>query len=69
MECDCFTCMNYTKAYLHHLYRCNETLGYRMNTIHNLHYYQKLMSSLRKSILLVKLESFITSYYKQKNNL
>ncbi|KAG1716889.1 hypothetical protein ID866_302 [Astraeus odoratus] len=49
-ECDCYTCRNYSRAYLHHLDRCNEILGARLNTIHNLRYYQRLMSGLRKAI-------------------
>ncbi|PLO68968.1 tRNA guanosine(34) transglycosylase Tgt, partial [Klebsiella michiganensis] len=46
-ECDCYTCRNYSRAYLHHLDRCNEILGARLNTIHNLRYYQRLMAGLR----------------------
>jgi queuine tRNA-ribosyltransferase len=48
--CDCYTCRNYTRAYLRHLDRCNEILGSRLNTIHNLHYYIGLMRSLREAI-------------------
>ena len=43
----CYTCRNYTRAYLRHLDRCNEILGARLNTIHNLHFYLELMRSLR----------------------
>lgn len=49
-SCDCYTCQNYSRGYLHHLDRCKETLGLRLNTIHNLHYYQKVMSDLRNAI-------------------
>ncbi|PTB87783.1 tRNA guanosine(34) transglycosylase Tgt, partial [Pseudidiomarina aestuarii] len=49
-ECDCYTCQNYSRAYLHHLDRSNEMLGGRLNTIHNLHYYQKVMRDLREAI-------------------
>ncbi len=49
-RCDCYTCRNYTKSYLHHLQRKNEILGARLNTIHNLHYYQDLMAQMRTSI-------------------
>nr|GME07406.1 tRNA guanosine(34) transglycosylase Tgt [Ipomoea batatas] len=49
-ECDCYTCRNYSRAYLHHLDRCNEILGARLNTIHNLRYYQRLMAGLRQAI-------------------
>lgn len=48
--CDCYTCRNYTRAYLHHLDRCNEILGSRLNTLHNLHYYQRLMARVRAAI-------------------
>ena len=48
--CDCYTCRNYSRAYLRHLDRCNEILGSRLNTIHNLHFYIGLMRSLRAAI-------------------
>ncbi|MFZ2542467.1 MAG: tRNA guanosine(34) transglycosylase Tgt [Gallionella sp.] len=49
-RCDCYTCRNFTRAYLHHLHRIGEILGARLNTIHNLYYYQQLMSEIRASI-------------------
>jgi len=49
-ECGCYTCRNYTRAYLRHLDRAGEILGSRLNTIHNLHFYQSLMSSIRGAI-------------------
>jgi len=48
--CDCYTCRHYSRAYLHHLDRCGEILGARLNTLHNLHYYQRLMARLRAAI-------------------
>jgi len=48
--CDCYTCRNYSRAYLRHLDRCNEILGSRLNTIHNLHFYIGLMRALRAAI-------------------
>jgi len=48
--CGCYGCRNFSRAYLHHLQRANEILGARLNTIHNLHYYQQLMKELRESI-------------------
>ena len=48
--CGCYTCRNFTRAYLHHLHRIGEILGARLNTIHNLHYYQDLMRGIRESI-------------------
>ncbi|SUH97946.1 queuine tRNA-ribosyltransferase; tRNA-guanine transglycosylase [Salmonella enterica subsp. enterica serovar Typhimurium] len=65
-ECDCYTCRNYSRAYLHHLDRCNEILGARLNTIHNLRYYQRLMAGLRKAIEEGKLESFVTEFYQRQ---
>ena len=49
-SCSCYTCENYSRAYLYHLSKCGEILGSRLNTLHNLHYYQKLMSEIRVSI-------------------
>src|SRR5262245_65347266 len=46
-ECTCYCCRQFTRAYLHHLQRSNEMLGARLNTLHNLHYYQELMAGLR----------------------
>jgi queuine tRNA-ribosyltransferase len=48
--CACYTCRNFTRAYLHHLQRVNEILGARLNTLHNLYYYQQLMHELREAI-------------------
>jgi queuine tRNA-ribosyltransferase len=49
-ECRCYTCRNFTRAYLYHLQKTNEILGARLNTLHNLHYYQELMRTLRSGI-------------------
>jgi queuine tRNA-ribosyltransferase len=48
--CSCYTCSNYSLAYLRHLEKCGEILGPRLATIHNLHYYQKLMENIRSAI-------------------
>jgi queuine tRNA-ribosyltransferase len=48
--CSCYTCGNFSRAYLHHLQRANEILGARLNTIHNLHYYLTLLAELRQAI-------------------
>ncbi len=48
--CDCYTCQNYSRAYLYHLDKCNEILGARLNTIHNLRFYQVLMKNIREKI-------------------
>jgi queuine tRNA-ribosyltransferase len=49
-NCDCYTCANYSRAYLRHLEKCGEMLGARLGTIHNLQYYQNLMAGLRTAI-------------------
>jgi len=49
-RCNCYTCSNYSRAYLHHLQKCKEILGSRLNTIHNLYYYQEVMRGLRGAI-------------------
>lgn len=62
-RCECYTCKNYSRAYLHHLDKTNEILGARLNTIHNLYYYQFLMQGLRSAIENHTLEDFITQFY------
>ncbi len=57
-HCQCYTCQNYSRAYLHHLDRCNEILGSRLNTIHNLHFYQSLMRRIREAIEAGSFEAF-----------
>ena len=49
-QCGCYGCRHFSRAYLHHLQKANEILGARLNTIHNLHYYQELMRELRSAI-------------------
>ena len=57
-QCACYTCRNFTRAYLHHLQRVNEILGARLNTLHNLHHYQTLMKDLRAAIADGRLAAF-----------
>jgi queuine tRNA-ribosyltransferase len=61
-ECDCYTCRHYTRAYLRHLDRCNEILGCRLNTIHNLAFYLRLMRSLRLAIAEGRVAAFATAF-------
>lgn len=61
--CSCYTCTHYSRAYLRHLNRCNEILGARLNTIHNLHYYQDLMRGLRDAIEAHQLDEFVRNFY------
>lgn len=56
-ECPCYTCRHYSRAYLHHLDKCHEILGARLNSLHNLAYYQTLMSRLRQAIEESRLET------------
>ena len=61
-SCACSTCQNYSRAYLHHLQRSNEILGARLNTLHNLHFYQSLMTAAREAIQEGKFEIFKNSF-------
>jgi len=64
--CGCYTCRNYSRAYLRHLDKCKEMLGSRLNTIHNLYYYLGLMQSLREAIEKKELALFIRQFYQQR---
>lgn len=57
-NCGCYTCQNFSRAYLHHLDKCKEMLGSQLNTIHNLYFYQQLMSGLRTAIEKGRLGAF-----------
>lgn len=62
-NCDCYTCKNYSRAYLHHLDKCKEILGSQLNTLHNLHFYQKVMQGLRDAIEQGRLDAFVEEFY------
>lgn len=64
--CRCHTCSNYSRAYLHHLDKCGEILGARLNTIHNLTYYLELMNDLRQAIDGQALDTWIDNFYLQQ---
>jgi queuine tRNA-ribosyltransferase len=64
--CTCYTCRNYSRAYLRHLDKCKEMLGSRLNTLHNLHYYLNLMQELRDAIEKNGLELFVKRFYQQR---
>jgi queuine tRNA-ribosyltransferase len=64
--CSCYTCRNYSRAYLHHLDKCNEILGSRLNTLHNLTYYQALMAGLRAAIEDQSLAAFRENFYHRR---
>ncbi len=65
-RCDCYTCRNYSRAYLRHLFRCNEILGARLNTIHNLYYYQRLMRNIRSAIAAGDFAGFRAEFYARR---
>ena len=62
-RCDCYTCKNFSRSYLHHLDKCGEMLGSQLNTIHNLRFYQNLMAELRGAIEAGTLSDFVTDFY------
>lgn len=62
-RCDCYTCKNFSRAYLHHLDKCNEMLGAQLNTIHNLHFYQNLMRDIRKALSEGTFDAFLSEFY------
>jgi queuine tRNA-ribosyltransferase len=66
--CNCYTCKNYSRAYLHHLSKTNEILGARLNTKHNLYYYQSLMKGLRLAIEEERLVEFTTDFYSKRES-
>jgi queuine tRNA-ribosyltransferase len=61
-QCRCYTCRNFSRAYLRHLDRCNEILGCRLNTIHNLHFYFELMRAIREAISAGTFGDFARAY-------
>ncbi|HTV98186.1 MAG TPA: tRNA guanosine(34) transglycosylase Tgt [Steroidobacteraceae bacterium] len=61
--CSCYTCSNYSRSYLRHLDRCGEILGSHLNTVHNLHFYQRLMSELRGAIEARRLDAYVAEFY------
>lgn len=66
-DCGCYTCRNFTRAYLHHLQRVNEILGARLNTIHNLYYYLQLAANLRRAIETATLGQFVQQFQQDRS--
>ncbi|MEE8552036.1 MAG: tRNA guanosine(34) transglycosylase Tgt [Desulfobacterales bacterium] len=64
--CKCYTCRNYSRAYLRHLYMAKELLAYRLNTIHNIHYYISLMKCMRRAICQGEFDGFRKDFYKKR---
>lgn len=68
-DCGCYTCQKFSRAYLHHLHKVGEILGSRLNTIHNLHYYQVLMAGMRIAIEGSTFEAFKIEFAKKRASL
>ncbi|UCB56250.1 MAG: tRNA guanosine(34) transglycosylase Tgt [Thiotrichales bacterium] len=67
-HCNCYTCRHYSRAYLRHLDKCGEILGSRLNTIHNLYYYQDLMRDIRAAIEAGRFDAFAEEFYAARND-
>lgn len=66
-KCSCETCKNYSRAYLRHLYKSRELLAYRLNTIHNLHYYLDLMKNIRNAVSNSEYKNFKKNFFEERN--
>jgi len=66
-DCDCYTCRNYSRAYLYHLDKCSEILGCHLNTVHNLRYYQCLMAGLREAVENDAIKRFVADFYAKRH--
>ena len=66
-SCTCYTCQNFSRAYLHHLHRCGEILGAQLNTIHNLHYYLQLMQEMRDAIDAERFSKFRERFHSDRS--
>jgi len=67
--CGCATCRTFSRGYLHHLQKINEILGARLNTLHNLHYYQTLMRELREAIAARGLSGYLDAFREARGSL
>jgi queuine tRNA-ribosyltransferase len=65
--CHCYTCRHYSRSYLRHLDKCGEILGSRLNTIHNLQYYQDLMRDIRAAIEATRFDAFAENFYAMRD--
>lgn len=65
-SCACYACQNFSRAYLHHLFRAGEILGARLNTIHNLYYYQWLMAQMRAAIEADRFADFVATFHAER---
>jgi queuine tRNA-ribosyltransferase len=67
-SCSCYTCQNFTRGYLHHLFRCGEILGGMLNTIHNLHFYQTIMAEMRSAIEAGQLSNWSAAFARHRSS-
>ena len=65
-SCNCYTCKNFSRAYLHHLYKIGEMLGSRLNTIHNLFFYRQMMVEIREAIQKKTFQSYKAKFLKER---
>ncbi len=66
-SCSCYTCTQFSRAYLHHLFRCGEILGGMLNTIHNLHFYQVIMAEMRAAIEAGTLDQWSAAFARDRS--
>jgi queuine tRNA-ribosyltransferase len=66
--CDCYTCRNYSRAYLRHLFMARELLAYRLNTLHNVYFFLNLMKQVREAIVKDEFDSFRENFYRNRKN-
>ncbi|MFO7738700.1 MAG: tRNA guanosine(34) transglycosylase Tgt, partial [Desulfatiglandaceae bacterium] len=64
--CQCYTCSHFSRGYLRHLFLAREILAYRLNTIHNLYYYSRLMSGIREALKKNKMAAFQQKFYENQ---
>lgn len=65
-DCDCYTCRNYSRAYLRHLYVSKELLSYRLNTLHNIHYFMDLMREIREAVAQGRFRKWQQSFHQRR---
>ncbi|MBX9866950.1 MAG: tRNA guanosine(34) transglycosylase Tgt [Burkholderiales bacterium] len=68
-SCSCYTCQNFSRAYLHHLFKIGEILGSHLNTVHNIHYYLELMQEIRQAIAEGKFSEFQIQFAENRQRL
>ncbi len=67
-DCNCYTCLNYSRSYLHHVFKSGEIISAILLTWHNLYYYQELMNDIRNAIMNKKINEFSKEFYRLQNS-